>query len=88
MKLKLEEYSLRIQIEGRVLGDIARNHVVPTAVRYQNRLIENVKGLKEIFSKDFETMAKEQMELIKRISEHISGITSKTNAMVDEKGCR
>ncbi len=84
-EIVLEAYSLRIQIEGRVLGDVAMNHVIPTAVNYQNTLIENVKGLKEVFSKEFETVAKEQMDLIKRISEHISGITSKTNAMVEER---
>ena len=41
----------KIQIEGRVLGDIARNHVVPTAIKYQNVLIENVKGLKKFLEK-------------------------------------
>ena len=84
-EIELEAYSLRIQIEGRVLGDVAMNHVIPTAVNYQNTLIKNVKGLKEVFGKEFETVAKEQMDMIKRISQHISGITSKTNAMVDER---
>ena len=84
-EIELEAYSLRIQIEGRVLGDVAMNHVIPTAVNYQNTLIKNVKGLKEVFGKEFEAVAKEQMDLIKRISQHISGITSKTNAMVDER---
>ncbi|MGI9532659.1 glutamine synthetase III [Lutimonas sp.] len=84
-EIELEAYSLRIQIEGRVLGDIAMNHVIPTAVNYQNTLIRNVRGLKEVFGKEFETVAKEQMDLIKKISEHISGITSKTSAMVEER---
>lgn len=84
-EIELEAYSLRIQIEGRVLGDIAMNHVIPTAVNYQNTLIRNVRGLKEVFSKEFETVAKEQLDLIKRISNHISEITSKTNEMVDER---
>ena len=83
-EIELEEYVMRIQIEGRVLGDIARNHVVPTAVKYQNILIDNVKGLKDIFGKDFETHAKEQIELIKDISKRIeainSGVTKLTNA--------
>jgi glutamine synthetase len=48
-EIELEEYTKKIQIEGRVLGDIATNHVIPTAIRYQNTLIENVKGLKDIF---------------------------------------
>lgn len=84
-EIEFEAYSLRIQIEGRVLGDIAMNHVIPTAVNYQNTLIRNVKGLKEVFGEEFETVAKEQMDLIKKISAHISGITLKTNAMVEER---
>lgn len=84
-EIELEAYSLRIQIEGRVLGDVAMNHVIPTAVNYQNTLIKNVMGLKEVFGKEFESIAKEQMDLIKRISEHISGITVNTNAMVEER---
>ncbi|WP_130733611.1 glutamine synthetase III [Flavobacterium sp. J27] len=84
-EIELEEYTKKIQIEGRVLGDIARNHVVPTAIRYQNTLIENVKGLKEIFGKDFEKIAKEQISLIKEISEHIEGINSKIDAMIEER---
>jgi glutamine synthetase len=84
-EIELEAYSLRIQIEGRVLGDVALNHVIPTAVNYQNTLIRNVMGLKEVFPKEFETIAKEQMDLIRKISEHISGITINTNAMVEER---
>jgi len=83
-EIEVEEYAMRIQIEGRILGDIARNHVIPTAVKYQNRLIENVVGLKEIYGKDFKKVAKEQMILIEEISEHIEkinkGITEMTEA--------
>lgn len=84
-EIELEEYAKKIQIEGRVLGDIARNHVIPTAIRYQNTLIKNVKGLKEIFGKDFEKIAKEQISLIKEISAHIEGMNSKIDAMIDER---
>ena len=76
-EIELEEYTMRVQIEGRVLGDIARNHVIPTAVRYQNTLIENVKGLKEIFGAGFKKSAKEQIDLIEQISHHIAEINSK-----------
>ncbi|MEO9888877.1 glutamine synthetase III, partial [Nonlabens ulvanivorans] len=83
-EIEVEEYAMRIQIEGRILGDIARNHVIPTAVKYQNRLIENVVGLKEIYGKEFKKVAKEQMILIEEISEHIEkinkGITEMTEA--------
>lgn len=84
-EIELEEYTKKIQIEGRVLGDIARNHVIPTAIRYQNTLIENVKGLKEIFGKDFEKIAKEQISLIKDISGHIEGINSKVEEMTEAR---
>lgn len=84
-EIEVEEYALRIQIEGRVLGDIARNHVVPTAVRYQNILIENVTGLKEIFDKDFKKYAKEQLALIQEISGHIESINSGVTKMTNER---
>jgi len=82
--IEIEEYVHILQIEGRVLGDIARNHVIPTAVKYQNILIDNVKGLKDIFGKDFKKYASEQMVLIADISQRIeainSGVTTMTNA--------
>jgi glutamine synthetase len=84
-EIELEEYTKKIQIEGRVLGDIARNHVIPTAIRYQNTLIENVRGLKEIFGKDFEKIAKEQIVLIKEISSHIEGINTKVEEMTEAR---
>jgi glutamine synthetase len=84
-EIELEEYTKKIQIEGRVLGDIARNHVIPTAIRYQNTLIENVRGLKEIFGKDFEKIAKEQISLIKEISSHIEGINSNVESMTEAR---
>jgi glutamine synthetase len=84
-EIELEEYTKKIQIEGRVLGDIARNHVIPTAIQYQNTLIENVRGLKEIFGKDFEKIGKEQIVLIKEISEHIEGINTKVEKMTNSR---
>lgn len=84
-EIELEEYTKKIQIEGRVLGDIARNHVVPTAIKYQNTLIENVKGLKDIFGNEFETVGKEQIAIIREISEHIAGINSNVEAMTEER---
>ncbi|KAB1155514.1 glutamine synthetase III family protein [Flavobacterium luteum] len=84
-EIELEEYVKKIQIEGRVLGDISKNHVIPTAIRYQNTLIENVRGLKEIFGTEFETIAKEQILLIKEISLHIEGINSKVEEMTNER---
>ncbi len=80
-EIELEEYTKRIQIESRVLGDIAINHVIPTGIRYQNTLITNVRGLKDIFGDEFEVIGKEQINLIKAISNHIEGINSKVLEM-------
>jgi len=84
-EIEVEEYIMRVQIEGRALGDIARNHVVPTAVKYQNVLIENVTGLKDIYGKDFKKYAKEQLGLIEDISKHIEAINSGVTKMTNER---
>jgi len=84
-EIRVEEYTMRIQIEGRVLGDIARNHVIPTAIKYQNILIENVQGLKDIYGKDFRKFSKEQMQLIEQISEHIANINIGITDMINER---
>ena len=84
-EIELEDYIMRIQIEGRVLGDLARNHIVPTAVKYQNILIENVKGLKEIYGKDFKKVSLAQLELIEEISKHIESINKLVNNMTEAR---
>lgn len=84
-EIELDEYTLKVQIESRVLGDIARNHVIPTAIKYQNTLIDNVKGLKDIFGNDFKKLASEQMDLIEQISNHIAEINSKIDAMIEAR---
>ncbi len=84
-EIEIEAYILHIQIESRVLGDIARNHVVPTAVRYQNILIENVTGLKAIYGESFKSLAKEQLSIIEQISEHIEAINSLVTKMIEAR---
>ena len=84
-EIEIEEYTLHIQIESRVLGDVARNHVIPTAVKYQNILIENVKGLKDIYGNDFKKYAQEQLELIQDISKRIEAINSGVTKMTNER---
>ena len=82
-EIKLEKYSTVIAIEGTVLADIARNHIIPCALKYQNRLIENVKGIKEIFGdKEFKDLAKEQMNMIGEISQHVSVIKVEADALL------
>ena len=84
-EIELEEYTKKIQIESRVLADISRNHVVPTAIIYQNTLLENTKNLKEIFGENYNNIAKEQIELIMIISNHITEINALSNKMTAER---
>ena len=84
-EIEVEAYIKHIQIESRVLGDIARNHIVPTAVKYQNLLVENVRGLKEIFEKKYESISKEQINLIEEISSHIEGINANVTRMINAR---
>lgn len=84
-EIEVEEYTKRIQIEGRILGDIARNHVIPTAIKYQNILVNNVRGLKEIYEGKFKEMAGQQLEIIEKISSHIEKINQAVTEMTEER---
>jgi glutamine synthetase len=82
--INLENYIKKLQIESRVIGDLATNHIIPTAIQYQNTLIENVRGLKEVLdNKTFVRLSNNQMLNIKEISEHISIIRTLVNEMVE-----
>ena len=85
LNVDLEHYTLALQIEGRTLGDLSRNHIIPTAINYLNTLIENVKGLKDIYGAKYTEHAQEQMQLIERISKHIAEINTGVNAMIEER---
>ena len=75
LEVELEKYTMKVQIESRVLGDLAINHIVPIAVIYQNRLLENLRGLKEIFPpEEYEIMSADRKELIREISRRVTAI--------------
>ena len=80
-EIQVEEYIKKIQIESRVLGDIAMNHIIPVAIRYQNLLTTNVKDMKDIFGKEYLELAEEQLGLIKKISENIRAISQQVEFM-------
>lgn len=85
-EIRLETYVKKIQIEARVLGDIARNHIIPTAIKYQNVLIENVRGLKELIpNNEFYDVAGYQLQTIKKISEHIYFLKNKIEELVEHR---
>jgi len=82
----LEMYTKKIQIESRVMVDLAFNHIIPTAIKYQSSLIENVRGLKEIMpAAEFKKSAQIQMEMITEISEHINIIKTKSDEMTEAR---
>jgi glutamine synthetase len=84
-EVRYENYGKKIQIESRILANIALNQIVPTAIDYQTRLIQNVKGLKDIFGDDFKEIASGRLELIRQISEHTSAIKAMVNEMTEER---
>jgi len=86
VEVEYEKFTKIIQIEARVLGDLAINHIVPTAVTYQNILIENVNGLKNIFAADeFNKLASVRIEHIKEISLHVSAIKQLVKDMIEAR---
>ena len=80
VEIGLEAYIKRVQIEARVMGDLAMNHIVPTAIVYQNKLIVNANGLKGLGVDN-----KAVVQTIKEISGHIEGIKTNVRAMVEER---
>lgn len=84
--IRLDQYMLKLQIEARVLGDLATNHIIPVAIQYQNRLIENVKGLKEVLdNRTFVRLSNHQTQTIKEISDHIMEIKTNVEEMIEAR---
>ncbi|MFZ5999202.1 MAG: glutamine synthetase type III, partial [Bacteroidota bacterium] len=79
-EIRLESYIKRVQIEARVMGDLAMNHIVPTAINYQSKLINNANGLKGLGVDN-----KAVVQTIKEISGHIDTIKNGVRAMVEER---
>ena len=86
VEVEYEKFIKKIQIESRVLGDLAINHIVPVAVKYQTMLLQNVSYMKEVFTDgEFEEMAGGRKALIKEIGRHISTIKSMVYDMTEER---
>ncbi len=82
----LETYTKKIQIESRVMADLAMSQIIPTAIKYQSSLIENAKGLKDILTEaDFKKAGHVQLEMILEISEHINIIKTKVDEMIEAR---
>jgi glutamine synthetase len=79
-EIKLESYIKKVQIEARVIGDLAMNHIIPTAIAYQNKLITNANGLKGLGVDNTAVV-----QTIKEISGHIEAIKGSVREMVEER---
>ncbi len=84
-EVELDTYILNIQIEGRIFTEMVYNHILPAAIDYQNKLIANVKGLKDIYGSAYKNMVESQLQIIERISGHIKDLKIKTDTMVDAR---
>tara|TARA_A100001011_G_scaffold179644_1_gene188508 strand:+ start:68704 stop:70773 length:2070 start_codon:yes stop_codon:yes gene_type:complete len=81
-----EEYFKSIQIESRTLGDLVKNHIVPTSIRYQSTLSENVNRLKKVLEKDvYEKVSKEQIQMIVEISQLVSDALNGVDEMIEAR---
>ncbi len=86
VEVEYEKFTKKVQIEARVLGDLAINHIVPTAIKYMTSLLDNVKALKDVFeNKEFERLSAARKEMIVTISDHISNIKRLVNDMIEER---
>jgi len=82
-EIELEKYLKIVQIEGRVIGDLAGNHILPASIRYQNLLINNIKGLKDIGVP--EKSYKAQLNILEEISEHINKVQTLAFEMTEAR---
>ena len=83
---ELEKYIKRMQIEGRIIGDLAINHIIPVAIKYQNVLLENIRGMKEVFSEEqYGELASPVLTAIEDISCHIQKIYTHVARMTEAR---
>jgi len=82
-EIELEKYIKRVQIEARIMGELATSHILPPAIKYQNTLIENIKGLKELGLKD--GAYSNQKAILEKISEHIGKVSALVEKMIEAR---
>lgn len=83
--IELEQYTLKIQIESRLVGDIALTRIVPAAIKYQNQLLDNLTKQKEILGTNAKKMTEGIQNIIIEISEHVNTIIVKVDEMIEER---
>ncbi|MBO4331878.1 MAG: glutamine synthetase III [Paludibacteraceae bacterium] len=84
-EIKWETYTKKIQIEARVFGDLAMNHIIPMATRYQSALIDNVTKMKSIFGDKADKLNENNISLIEKIAEHNAFIAENVTKLVEAR---
>lgn len=85
-EVKWEMYTKKVQIESRVLGDLALNHVIPVATKYQSMLVDNVVKLRSLFNElKANRLASHDLDTIEKLSEHMAFIKSEVNKMTEAR---
>ncbi|MEY5042241.1 MAG: hypothetical protein RLZZ414_1800 [Bacteroidota bacterium] len=84
--IKLEQYKKMIQIEARTLGDLAINHIIPAAINYQHKLLQNIQSLQDVFGKEnLRERCSAQIQIVEEISKRVNTLHSSVNDMVEER---
>lgn len=81
--IELEKYIKKVQIESRIMGDMASSHILPSAIRYQNTLIDNIRGLKEIGLS--ENACNQRTKILQKLTEHINALSTNIEDMLEER---
>ena len=84
-EVRLETYIKKVQIEARVTGRMAKNHIIPAAIAYQTKLLKNIKLCKEDFPEEYADLCAVQTKLVTRISGLVSDINAKVDEMVEAR---
>ena len=84
-EVQLETYTKKIQIESRVLGDMAMNHILPVAMRYQDMLLGRIEKVQHLFNGKSEKMARYDLKLAEDMADHILQIEELTEKMVEAR---
>ena len=85
VEIQEETYVKKMQIEARVLGDVCLNHVIPAAVTYQNVLIRNIQGSKEIFGEEYLHLCEADIETCRKIAGFINALSADVKTLVETR---
>ena len=84
-EVKWETYTKKVQIEGRVIGRMAINHIIPAAIAYQTKLLKNIDLMKDVFGEQYSAMSGVSMGIVTRISELVTDLRRQVDAMVEAR---